>query len=185
MSSSKSVCICVYLGCRGIQILFAVMMSARVRALSATAKDNTGSLKMEVRFSHLKSRWGRVKDSWWTVNGGIGTRKVFAVVCLTRVWFSMISWCLFKLSGMTYSTGVDTFISSLTKLKHVSEGDLGLCCPGAALCANHGRCFVHLNKFTCLVCEIYWPAAVSLCCTWSERPTDDCWLGLKGLVPSF
>lgn len=40
---------CVYLGCRAIQIPAAVTRSARVHALSATTKDNTHILKMEVR----------------------------------------------------------------------------------------------------------------------------------------
>lgn len=68
---------CVYLGCSGIQILSPVTRSARVHALSATAKDNTHThtLKMEVRDQSSDGQVGESERYLMDCGRGIGTRK--------------------------------------------------------------------------------------------------------------
>lgn len=141
-------CVCVL----GIQILSAATGSARVCALSATAKDNTHTKNGSQGSVIGWAGGGSVEAIGWTPDWEYGPEKG------PLLWFVR---GLVKLSRMMHSTSADTFMSSASKMRHDSEGYVCLC---VHLLITASTCFASAT-FVCRARDIYWPAVESLCST--------------------
>lgn len=120
----------------------------------------THRLKMEVRDQSSDGQVGESEK--YLMDGGLGI--------WTRNWAWLWFVHCFNLSRMMYSTSADTFMSSVSRVRHDSEGYVGLCCAAMSLCAfaNHSIYSFHLYGFGLGAWDVYWPAVTSLCCTWLD-----------------
>lgn len=105
----------------------------------------THTLKMEVKDQSCD---GQVGEKWKISDGReIETRKG------SLLWFfwtmldsERLLRCLVKLSEMIYGTGADTFMSSVTALRHNSGSYLRLCCAAyACVRTNHSLYLFYLH----------------------------------------